>query len=494
MRVLLTAFLAIGLLSLSSFAQTNEWTADYVTYDDAINGTGDQTTSAAVVGPDRFVAIVCQTPTSPLLDNIFDPPGNYLVGYWDADSGIGRVPSPINGSQTVPLYNIDGQFTDWASGLDLIQLKGAYTIASGSDNLVYVANNDEDHNILVFELSATGVVATDFRMETGSEDIFAIEVDDSGYVYVANYKGDVLLNDEVKVYAGIDAPGNTWGTFGGHNDAPVATIDLPEGTYYGLTVSGDGTTVYVSSHDDRSILKFTGDPVNGYTQDQSWSLTLSPEDTVGNGGNGTPSYLGLAYMDDPGLLFACVDTVFGSSNFGGYPYGRIYQINPGSAVTEDTIDVAEWNLAITGAYNNRSGEGRAGGYTSLVDLDVEASEPALYSTSYYGWTVEKWIFDGTLVSIEPIDAAIPGSFTLSQNYPNPFNPRTTIEFEIQQSVHVTLSVYNLLGQKVTSLLDEQMAAGSYRAVFDAGNLPSGVYIYELQAGDFKAAKRMSLVK
>ncbi|NIR48569.1 hypothetical protein GWN42_05440, partial [candidate division KSB1 bacterium] len=171
-------FLVCFLLSLPFFVFAQaDWTTEYVTFDDALNGTGDQTPSVAVVGPNRFVAIVTMTPESPVLENLFNPPGNYLVGYWDADSANGRVNSPIDKQDTQPQYNVDGQYTHWTSGLDEIQLTGAWQIADGPDNHIYVANNDEFHNILVFQLTENGVVTTDFRMETGSENIYAIEVD-----------------------------------------------------------------------------------------------------------------------------------------------------------------------------------------------------------------------------------------------------------------------------------------------------------------------------
>lgn len=486
----------IFLLCLSPlvFGQTDTWETDYVTLDDGGNGTGDQTTSAAVFAPNRFVAIVCQTPSSPILDNLFNPPGNYLVGYWDADSALGRIPSLINGTVRVPDYNTDNQWTDWISGLDQVRLLGAYQIASGPNNYVYVANNDGDHNILVFELTSTEVVSTDFRMTTGTENIYAIEVDNNGYVYVVDYQGDNTKTDELKVYAPIGAPGTTWGDFGGHNDAPVATIDLPEGTYLGVTTNGDGTEVYVSASHDRSIWKYTGSPTGGYILDNSFLAQLAPDDTVANGGHGVPSYLGLAYMEDPASVIAAVDTFLYGGGGGGYPYGRIYRIDPTFAITLDTIDVAEWNLAVTGDYSSGSSNGRAGGYTSMVDLDVEQSENAVYSQTYYGWAVEKWTFDGTLTDIRPISATVPAQFDLRQNYPNPFNPSTTIEFDVRQTGAVTLEIFNLIGQRIGTLVNEIMEPGTYQATFDAANLPSGVYLYQLKSGDFTATRKMILAR
>ncbi len=85
-------------------------------------------------------------------------------------------------------------------------------------------------------------------------------------------------------------------------------------------------------------------------------------------------------------------------------------------------------------------------------------------------------------------------FDLGQNYPNPFNPTTTIKFSIPQSGMVTLAVYNLLGQKVATLVNTEMNKGRYEYHFDASKLGSGVYFYSLKAGSYSATKKMILMK
>jgi len=94
---------------------------------------------------------------------------------------------------------------------------------------------------------------------------------------------------------------------------------------------------------------------------------------------------------------------------------------------------------------------------------------------------------------------IPTEYYLSQNYPNPFNPSTRIEFSIPVTAHVTISIYNILGQQTATLVDEIKAAGNYAIVWngiDASGLPvsSGIYMYRINAGDFIATKKMALVQ
>jgi len=79
-------------------------------------------------------------------------------------------------------------------------------------------------------------------------------------------------------------------------------------------------------------------------------------------------------------------------------------------------------------------------------------------------------------------------------YPNPFNPTTTIKFGIPKNGHIDLSVYNLAGQKVASLIDEDFKAGHYSIVFRPANLASGIYFYRLKFGDQSISRRMVLLK
>jgi len=92
------------------------------------------------------------------------------------------------------------------------------------------------------------------------------------------------------------------------------------------------------------------------------------------------------------------------------------------------------------------------------------------------------------------DAGVPDAYALRQNYPNPFNPATSISYALPAESHVRLAVYNALGAEVAVLVDETQAAGRYEARFDATDLPSGLYIYRMTAGDFTQTRTMTLSK
>jgi len=95
---------------------------------------------------------------------------------------------------------------------------------------------------------------------------------------------------------------------------------------------------------------------------------------------------------------------------------------------------------------------------------------------------------------EEVIATQPAEFALSQNYPNPFNPATSFEYSLAENSFVTVKVYNVLGSEVATLVNTNKDAGVYRLDFDASNLPSGIYIYELRTNKFVQTRKMMFLK
>lgn len=125
---------------------------------------------------------------------------------------------------------------------------------------------------------------------------------------------------------------------------------------------------------------------------------------------------------------------------------------------------------------------------SYIDQNVNAG--------IYSYRLKQVDFDGTFEYSNEIfvNVTAPLEFTLDQNFPNPFNPSTTINYSIPNSSFVQLIVYNSIGQEIAILVNEIIEGGNHSVDFDASNLPSGIYLYKLQAGSFVETKKMILMK
>lgn len=472
-------------ITTTSYSQTFDapWWCDYATIDDQPNSTGYPTIKAGVIKPNTFVALVQRTSTL----------ANYLVGYTNADSINGRMGSYLYGSA------VAGYRQTWASGFENIEMMQSMDLAVTPDSFVFVASNDIERNILVFRMSADSVISTDYRMVTGSDTLWAIDVDAQGRVYVT----EPGVNDQpgkVKIFKSI-AEDPEW--LGSRNSPPLAVITVPDaGSLRGITVNATGELIYVSNFTQKKVYCYIGNPTTGYTLYNGFNFVFNDVEIIASNGVDTlrPGPWGLQLMKDKNILFvACAN----SFRLGvGYEYGRAYLINPNTGAYLDTIDCAAWNFQWTGSFQSRPNQiGNVSGYTSPYTVDFD-DDYAAYIVSYWGWTVDKWVYQGTLpvipltiLSVEKNESVLPVDFALNQNYPNPFNPTTTIEFTLTEDANISLTVYDINGKLVTELIDNaNFSKGAYKLTFDASRLASGTYIYTLQSGLKQVSKKMTLIK
>jgi hypothetical protein len=143
--------------------------------------------------------------------------------------------------------------------------------------------------------------------------------------------------------------------------------------------------------------------------------------------------------------------------------------------------VRQWNLA------------RINGVYSTFGFDFVRGK--MY-VGYFDRGVVEVFNIGGVTSVDDFQNgnSIPKSFALYQNYPNPFNPSTTIRFSLQQRTYAMLKVFDVLGREVATLVNGELNAGEHSVAFDATNLSSGVYIYQLSAGGFIQTKKMLVAK
>jgi hypothetical protein len=147
----------------------------------------------------------------------------------------------------------------------------------------------------------------------------------------------------------------------------------------------------------------------------------------------------------------------------------------------DRRPIAFWINDLDAAYSTSSPaySGSQGGFPA-GDLNWFPTKKAEWLT---------WITD-----VETEEGYIPESFSLEQNYPNPFNPSTRITFNLTESGLTNVSVYNLLGQKVATVLNQELVAGRHTVDFNGSNLSSGIYFYKLESGKNTATQKMMLLK
>jgi|GEM_PF-2519102 len=124
--------------------------------------------------------------------------------------------------------------------------------------------------------------------------------------------------------------------------------------------------------------------------------------------------------------------------------------------------------------------------TTIETVTVKVSD------AFGGADTAVTVFSSLDAVIEP--GKLPTAYALNQNFPNPFNPSTAIRFQLPKESYVTLKVFNLLGEQVSSIVNGYLPAGYHEYKFDASNLATGIYIYRIQAGDFISTKKMTLIK
>lgn len=484
-------FLALSFFLIFSFStaiisQTfdGEWSTALVTNDDNSNGTNQRTMSvAATTGENNFVALVSRPSTGEY----------YLVGYKNATDSSGRLGASYSSGS-------DPAQTLWINGFDQVYMDKAFDIASYGD-LIFVANNDEAHNILVFELKDDSVYSYPMRLSTATDpfnvdSLWAIDVDEQGFVYVTT-QGNETTPSKVFIYNSNDPE---WTS--GNSAAPKQTITLPDnGLAHGVTANSDGSVIYVSNMNNGKIYAYVGNVTDGYTLSPSFNYENIDVYSVDSTTTENIGPLGINFMNENNILFVAADSYINSPNR-TYGFGRIYIVNPNTGEMMDTIDVADWNFIASDSTDYTTHvKNVSSGYTSTYYVDIDENK-ALYSQSYFSWTIEKWVYSGTLPTIEltitdveKIDSNIPNSFEVSQNYPNPFNPSTTIEFSINKTAPITLSVYNIKGELITNLVNgAEFAPGVYKITFDASRLASGTYIYSISNGNNIITKKMILLK
>jgi hypothetical protein len=160
----------------------------------------------------------------------------------------------------------------------------------------------------------------------------------------------------------------------------------------------------------------------------------------------------------------------------------------------------EFKFGIGGGDN----EGGEGGYGNNHIENIDDTTPTPIINSQFGSInpsfYDRWDYDNQIpTGIDDAAAIVPLTYGLEQNYPNPFNPTTHIRYQLPDAQKVSLSIYDILGKKVVTLIDKQQAAGAHTVTWDGKDglgrrAATGVYFFKLEAGDFSKTHKMLLMK
>ena len=183
---------------------------------------------------------------------------------------------------------------------------------------------------------------------------------------------------------------------------------------------------------------------------------------------------------DPGFSSSILGQVDSLAKYvwlylGGGLKTYIWWYNPTGTLAPPTLPVPE-NLA----YSN----------TTLQNAGTDGF--ALGDLNWFPQQHQEWL--GNLTGVNTSKSTVPTGYALKQNYPNPFNPSTIISYSIPKEARVVLKIYNILGQEVSTLVNQNQIAGNYKVSFNASSLSSGVYFYTLRSGDFVQSKKLVLLK
>ena len=389
-------------------------------------------------------------------------------------------------------WKFDKVIVDWGYGLHGIVLDkyNRLWVSRMSSSLggirLYTTDGDSITSIDTIHVKTQAGTDTSFTPRWGR----GMEVDPNGNVvysedYILTIDVDALDGskfiqlDASRLKPGIDADGFIYsGKVVGITPVVVIdpttyevtqeiTLDPAHGYARGMDVSADGKMIITGN------LDAAAHPLNIYTTEDY--ITYTKTDSIYKDTMGQPilTTQSVTINRDPmGRFWVSQDNSYGADNsanamvmfdFSTMEYGYVYMPDE-----------------ITDPNGPRGAAFSAGGDT-------------MYVCSWNSGKVYRYVKTGTAIDDDG-NAYLPQGFQLSQNYPNPFNPTTEIKFTVAKAGDVSITVYNMLGQKVATLVNGKMPMGTYTVTFDASKLASGTYVYVLKANGAYITKKMTLLK
>lgn len=286
-------------------------------------------------------------------------------------------------------------------------------------------------------------------------------------------------------------------TTNGGNSWSAQSCPFPDITLTGISFVGTKGYITVAAGETNLLVSENGNIwVDSKTRQSgnlmSWSISTFVENKGYMAG-----YEDMGALQFKPIIFRSADNGQNWQEFSLPSKGQLYDV----AVMPNNSNKA----CAVGRYVNDPVHGNEGLIMRTIDGGVTWTEEPLGTNEFTGVFSTNTSFyvigkngvilkaDNT-VGISNVNLEVPIGYTLSQNFPNPFNPETNIKFSISQSGNVKLTVFDITGKEVESLVNEKLSAGTYAYNFNASNLPSGTYFYKIETDNFVETKKMVLIK
>jgi len=429
------------------------------------------------------------------LDAEFYIPSDASLGYWDIniETTVDSVITMTNGIEILPPPKVTSQISNTSSWLKSIDAVDNNTCWAVGNNGTIIITTD-------------GGINWSSQTSGTSNSLNSVFFTDEYNGWVVGQSGIILYTSDGGTYWNVQTSNTS------NNLQTVYFIDANNGWAAG----GNGTILYTndggSTWNAQNSNSFSwlysvyfNDANNGFAAGSNGTIITTPDGglTWTSQSSGTSNYLFSIYFVDSNSGW-----ITGSDGI------LLKTSDGGSTWTTQTSGTNAWLRSI---YFKDINKGWTVGNNGIILMTEDGGNTwsdrrsftnntlnsVVFADDTTGWvvgeagTVLKMTMAEFFTSIEdePLSQSpIPQKFLLSQNYPNPFNPSTTIEFSIPKAEHVTLKIYNLLGQEITTLVSEKLTLGEYKYTWDASQLASGVYIYKLEAGNFSITRKLILLK
>ncbi len=449
---------------------------------------------------------------------------NYDDDNWDMDFALARYDTngaldATFGNNGISLQKF-GSYDDEAHAIEFLPGDKFYVVG-----VMYKNSTEKDNFALArFDTDGTydasfngnGKIDTDFgNGNYDSADDIAIQSDGKivlvGYSYDGSDKDFAVAryNSDGSLDASFDSDGKVttdiYGT--GHEDVAKSVVIQPDGK---IVVAG---WHYTGSEYDLAVVRYNSDGSldTGFDTDGIVTTDVSLHDQA----------YALALQSDGKIVVAG----YAKNSSGNYYYAAARYNNPSTTTPVELVSFAattngneitlNWQTATeVNNYGFQVERQKSKGESSWEEIGFvegagNSNSPKEYSftdniteSGTYLYRLKQIDIDGSYEysNVVEVNVGTPAKFELMQNYPNPFNPTTTIKYSIPkiagvETLHVTsLRIYNVLGEEIATLVNEKQSPGNYSVQFDASNLPSGVYFYTLQVGNFEQTRKMILLK